>query len=85
MAHSAKGMLEGVHGGDSPLGVAIIAVGQVQEQSGESHLEVLTHSHWGLANSMRENPLFSRGVPTYCPLHPASSFLGSRGLSCTCG
>ena len=62
VAQSAGRMLEGVHREEGPLTVAIMAVGQVQEQSRESHMGVLTPYHQGLADSMRENPLFSFGV-----------------------
>lgn len=62
MAQSAGRMLEGVHREEGPLTVAIMAVGQVQEQSRKLHMGMLTQYHQGLADSMRENPLFLSGV-----------------------
>ena len=79
-------MLRSGHGEDGYLAVTIMAMGQVQEQRRESHMGVLTQYHQSLADSMRENPLFSSGVHRCVwPLHPTSLNWISRGLHCTGG
>ena len=84
VAQPAERMLEVDHLEEGPLAVAIMAVGQVQEQSRVSHMGVLTQDHQGLADSMRENPLFSSGVHRcICSLHPESHKWFSKGLPCS--
>ena len=79
MAQSTERTLEGVHREEGPLTVAIMAVGQVQEQSRVSHMGELTQYHHGLADSMRENPLFSSGMHTcvICILEACTGSVGS--------
>ena len=80
VAQSAEQVLRGIQREKGPLAVSIVAVGQVQEQSREPCIEGLTPDHQDLADSMRENPLFSSGVRTDSPLHPTSLYWTSRGL-----